>query len=107
MTQDEYKKLKETVKITYKQINNLIKNSKMKPAEKKFAKFCFQSGLLIGKSSEKADNDMYITKVGNEIQKLIKQICVEGGIPVPLDIAEKVSISSENADKMIKVFKSK
>lgn len=95
MTPEEFKKVMDTNKVVVKQINEEIKKAKLTTKDKKLLRFIFKTGIIVGQSKEKASNDLYLTKIGNEMSSIITEICKEGGIPVPLDVFEKISLTKD------------
>ena len=104
MTPEEFNKVMDTNKAIIKQINEEIKKAKLTPKDKKLLRFIFKTGMIVGQSKEKASNDLYLTKIGNEMSSIMTEMCKEFGIPVPLDVFEKISLTKEQLQntKMVK-----
>lgn len=105
MTLEEYKAIIELNKKTRKQMREMISKSKLSAKDKKVLRFYFSNGIILGQSMEKAKNDIYLMKLGKTLEIMIKQTCEAGGIPIPLDIFKKISLSTEdlkNAKMVVK-----
>lgn len=105
MTLEEYKAIIELNKKTRKQMREMISKSKLSAKDKKVLRWYFNNGLLLGQSMEKAKNDIYLMNLGKTLETIMKETCEAGGIPVPLDIFKKISLSTEdlkNAKMVVK-----